>query len=152
MIQIYTGDGKGKTSAAIGAAIRMAGSGGKVIFTQFLKNGDSSEIQVLNQIDKIAVLLPEPVGKFVFQMTEAEKEEAQKKVAHHFERIQNLVNAEKCDMLVLDEILVACERKMLDQDKVLSFLKATGDSMEIVMTGHKLFQGVTEAIIRMHSP
>lgn len=144
MIQVYSGDGKGKTSAAIGAAVRMAGSGGKVIFTQFLKSGDSSEIQILNHIDKIAVLLPEPVSKFVFQMNAEEKEEARKKVLQHFNRIQILAGTEKCDMLVLDEILTACELNMLDTEEVLSFLKKCGENMEVILTGHKQFPDILD--------
>ena len=51
LIQIYTGEGKGKTTAAIGLAIRFAGNGGTVLFTQFLKDSSSSELAVLSQLE-----------------------------------------------------------------------------------------------------
>ena len=54
-VHIYTGDGKGKTTAAVGLAVRFAGNGGKVLFTQFLKDGTSSELRILKQIPEITV-------------------------------------------------------------------------------------------------
>ena len=57
LIHIYCGDGKGKTTSAAGLAVRAAGAGKKVIFAQFLKNGSSSEIKILNKILLIYVNL-----------------------------------------------------------------------------------------------
>ena len=59
MIHLYHGEGKGKTTAAVGLAVRAAGSGMKVLFVQFFKNGSSSEVGVLSSIPGIDVLIPE---------------------------------------------------------------------------------------------
>ena len=79
LIHIYCGDGKGKTSAAIGLAVRAAGNGMKVLFTRFLKTEDSGELKILDQISRIEVIhlkksfgfyktLSEQVKKELFEM------------------------------------------------------------------------------------
>lgn len=77
MIQIYCGDGKGKTTAATGLAVRAAGSGMKVLFARFLKNENSAELCVLDQIPGIEVIhLPKSYG---FYNTQSEEEKAETK-------------------------------------------------------------------------
>ena len=73
-IHIYCGDGKGKTTAAVGLAVRHAGHGGKVVFAQFLKDGSSGECRVLAKLG-VTVLAANPAGKFTFRMTDEEKAE-----------------------------------------------------------------------------
>ena len=70
MIQIYCGDGKGKTTAAIGGAIRAAGAGRKVLFTQFMKGNDTSELNVLQQISGIEIMRLDKHYSFYQNMTE----------------------------------------------------------------------------------
>ena len=76
LIHFYTGYGKGKTTAAIGQAVRFAGSGGKVLFTQFMKDGTSSEIAALKAIPNMEVFsMTENLG-FTFRMSEEERKAA----------------------------------------------------------------------------
>ena len=75
LIHIYCGDGKGKTSAAVGLALRAAGAGMKVLFVQFLKDGSSSELPMLQRLG-IETACCSGHHKFVFQMTEEEREMA----------------------------------------------------------------------------
>ena len=75
LIHIYCGDGKGKTTASVGLAVRCAGRGNKVVFAQFLKDGTSGECRVLAKLPDVTVMAANPVGKFSFRMTEAEKRE-----------------------------------------------------------------------------
>ena len=72
LVHLYCGDGKGKTTAAVGLAVRHAGHGGKVVFAQFLKDGSSGECRVLAKLG-VTVLAANPAGKFTFRMTDEEK-------------------------------------------------------------------------------
>ena len=77
-IHIYCGDGKGKSTAVMGLALRAAGSGKKVVLTQFLKNGKSSELKILRDLPQVTVLTcPKQFG-FFWKMTEEQKKEAGK--------------------------------------------------------------------------
>ena len=74
LVHLYCGNGKGKTTAAVGLAVRHAGHGGKVVFAQFLKDGSSGECRVLAKLG-VTVLAANPAGKFTFRMTDDEKTE-----------------------------------------------------------------------------
>ena len=76
LIHVYCGDGKGKTTAAIGLAVRAAGAGKKVVFTQFFKDGSSSEIKVLQGVENIQILHCNTVRGFWKRMTDAQKARA----------------------------------------------------------------------------
>ena len=76
LLHIYCGDGKGKTSAAVGMAVRAAGCGMKVLVIRFLKNENSGEVEVLRSIPGITVPPCERTFGFVFRMTEEQKQEA----------------------------------------------------------------------------
>lgn len=135
MIQIYMGDGKGKTTAAAGISIRCAGSGRKVLFCQFLKDGSSSECCVLNTIPGIVCMLPEKHFGFTFQMDEDTREKAAEFYQDYFDRIIKKAVSESYDMVVLDEIAAACQSGMVDTQKVKVFLEEYGQKTEIILTG-----------------
>ena len=98
LIHLYWGDGKGKTTAAMGVAMRGLAAGKKVVFVQFLKGAPSGEIPLLQQLG--AVIYRGKAGdKFVFQMTEEEKSQTRKIQNEHLEKALT----ENADMLILDE-------------------------------------------------
>ena len=80
LIHLYCGGGKGKTTAAVGLTVRCAGRGNKVVFAQFLKDGTSGECRVLAKLPDVTVMAANPVGKFSFRMTDAEKQAAAVKI------------------------------------------------------------------------
>lgn len=134
-IHIYTGDGKGKTTAAVGLAVRFAGNGGKVLFTQFLKDGSSGEICVLKENDHITVFsFAENLG-FSFQMNEKQKEYATECYTKYLRQSIEMAEKEQIGLLVLDEALAAYNLGFVDRDLLLSFLKNKREEMEVVLTG-----------------
>lgn len=133
LIHIYCGDGKGKTTAAIGLAVRAAGAGKQVLLTQFFKNGSSSEIQVLRQIKNIRTMHCETVHGFWKRMDDKQKERACTDYTKLFSDVlQTVVDA---DLLILDEIISACNHGAVAESTVTEFLRSKPEHLEVVLTG-----------------
>lgn len=131
LLHLYYGDGKGKTTAAMGLALRALGSGKKVVVLQFLKGGQSGEIPLLEQLG--AKIYRGKAGqKFVFQMNEAEK------AATRDLQNRNLAAAmtEDIDLLVLDEAGSAWELDMVDKSLLQKAVLARPATQECVLTAH----------------
>ena len=133
MIHLYCGDGKGKTTAAVGLAVRAAGSGMKVLFVQFSKNGNSSEVEVLASIGGIETCHPTVhYGRFK-TMTDNQKAEIH---MHYGEMLTDIIRrADRFDLIVLDEAVSACGYGMIEADTLCAFLRQEGVRREIVLTG-----------------
>ncbi len=143
LVHIYCGDGKGKTSAALGLALRAAGRGRKVLIARFLKHEDSGELVSLRHVPGITVLPIERTFGFVFAMDEETKKEAASYYEGLFGRAQAL-SADQ-DVLILDEIMAAVNTGMVPEDRVISFLKERPEGLEVVMTG----RNPSEALLSM---
>ena len=161
MIQVYHGDGKGKTTAAIGLAVRFSGAGKKVLFCQFMKGNISSEIGVLQKLENLEVEL---IGKkfgFYKDMTEQDKEEITKCHNHILERVlEELQNVKVADqepaiqepadqepetqelqdqcqdgptlLVVLDELASAYRYGLLDRNMVSKIILAASENRQII--------------------
>ena len=142
LLHLYYGDGKGKTTAAMGLALRALGSGKRVVIVQFLKGGQSGEIPLLEQLGA-TVYRGKAGQKFVFQMNEAEK------AATRALQNKNLAVAlaQPCDMLVLDEAGSAWELDMVDkallQQAVLHIKNKYGKNA--ILKGMNYEEGATAA-------
>ncbi|MGN0181946.1 MAG: cob(I)yrinic acid a,c-diamide adenosyltransferase [Candidatus Ornithomonoglobus sp.] len=135
LIHIYCGGGKGKTTAAVGLAIRCAGAGGQVMFFQFLKDNSSSERNILSGIDNIDVIDGLEGMKFVWNMTEREKEETRGQYQQIFNAM--IKKAGEYDMIVFDEIIPALKYEFVTEEELIAFLKSKPEKTEIVMTGRE---------------
>lgn len=134
-IHIYCGDGKGKSTAAMGLALRAAGSGKKVLVTQFLKDGSSSELKILRELPGVKVLTcPRQFG-FFWNMTEEQKEQAKCSYEELFEEAVKTAAEEDVFLLVMDELIAAYNHGLLDRERVLAFLKEKPEGLETVLTG-----------------
>ena len=145
MIQIYCGDGKGKTTAATGLAVRAAGSGMKVLFARFLKNENSAELCVLDQIPGIEVIhLPKSYG---FYNTQSEEEKAETKQMYG-ELWRYALDQENgaCDMLVMDEFMARITMcGLVPHEEAIQFLKKNQKGLEVVLTGRNPTEDLIEA-------
>lgn len=135
LIHIYCGDGKGKTTAAMGLALRCAGHGEKVVIAQFLKDGTSGESRLLARLDNVTLLAANPVGKFSKAMNAAEREESEQAMARTFRAAVDFAVREHARMLVLDEVCAAITTGMLEEWDVLEFLDDKPEDLEVVLTG-----------------
>jgi len=133
-IHLYHGTGKGKTTAAVGLSIRMAGAGKKVLFVQFMKGNDSSEMKILREIPKIRVI---QVGKqygFSWNMDAEGKSGITERHNEMLKEAKQILQAGETDLLVLDEIVSASRYDMADRELVRYILEEC-KGVEIVMTG-----------------
>ena len=133
MIHLYHGHGKGKTTAAVGLAVRAAGSGMRVLFVQFFKDGSSSEIKVLSSLPEVDVLIPEVwYGRFK-RMTEEQQEEIRQCYTVLMRDIEE--GAGEYDLIVLDEAVSAYNYGMFDHEGFISMLRNWQNEREAVLTG-----------------
>jgi len=139
-VQVYTGDGKGKTSAAVGLAVRAAGRGFCVKFVQFLKGRDTGELHVLKDLRNIDFIRAAGCEKFFHQLSGEEKEQLRTDAGLMLERIKGWLDT--ADMLVLDEAMAAIHCGILKLDEVLWIMAHRGGT-EVVLTG----RGAPEKII-----
>lgn len=131
MIHLYCGNGKGKTTAAMGLALRAAGRGERVVIAQFLKGADSGERYALAKLPQVELLpLPEQV-KFTFQMDEQERLEASRRCRALLDEARE--RAKDCFLLVLDEACAAVNSGLLPLEELLDCLGNL--TCEIVLTG-----------------
>lgn len=133
MIHLYCGSGKGKTTAAMGLALRAAGRGKPVVIAQFLKGEDSGERRILERLPQVNLLpLPETI-QFTFAMSEEEKEK--EKVRYQCMLKEIAYAAQVCELLILDEVCAAVNTGMISLQAILQLLD--GLTCEIVMTGRE---------------
>ena len=158
LIHIYYGDGKGKTTAALGLALRAAGCGKKVVIVQFLKGWKSGEHNILSKMTNITLIRGKTAGgKFIFDMNDEEKSTTKAWQEKSLMKALELINKEQCDVLILDEVIDAQKLGMLDENMLIDFIKNKPVSLELIITGHEpdtilLEQAdyITEMINRKH--
>ena len=157
LIHIYTGDGKGKTTAALGLSLRAAGHGLRVVIVQFLKGRDTGEIHALEQIPDVTVLrFKESLG--FFSSASDDKRHAMMQI--HDELLaeaKRLTDESLCDILVLDEICAAYRYGALDKSLADEIVLNKSPELELVLTGRDapehwvaIADYVSEVVMRRH--
>ncbi len=137
LVHLYYGDGKGKTTAALGLAIRAAGSGLRVVFVQFLKSQNTGELAILDAIPNITVLRGKEGSSFSFTMSEDEKSKTKIIHTENLKKAMEIAEAGQCDVLVLDEAIGAYSRNLIDKTQLEKFVQSKPEKLEIIMTGRK---------------
>lgn len=135
LIHVYCGDGKGKTTAAMGLAIRAAGSGMKVVILQFLKGSMVSELNSLKLIPQITVLRNHRDLGFFHTMSEEDKEEAKSYHNDNLKKALRIVQDKKCDLLILDEICATYNLGLIDKTLIDQLIMHKPEDLELVLTG-----------------
>lgn len=132
LVHLYCGNGKGKTTAALGLAMRAAGRGKKVLWTSFLKDYDSGEF--LGELP-FELYKGKPVEKFVFEMSEYELEETKKEHRIRLEGAFEHVEHDNFEMLVLDEAVAAANLGLIDVNRLIFLINHRDVGLEVVLTG-----------------
>jgi len=133
MVHVYTGSGKGKTSAAFGLALRAIGNGLKVFVIQFIKGGfEYGELQTVKLLPNLE-LRAFGRGKFISQMPPSEEDI--KLAREAFELAKKTVKDGDFDVVILDEINVAMDLKLIKVDEVLDLIRNKPKHVELVLTG-----------------
>lgn len=131
-LQVYTGEGKGKTTAALGLSLRAAGAGLKVYIVQFLKQGDYSEIKALKRFSGAIVLEQFGLGQFVKgQPTQAEINAA----LGGLEKARQVLSSGDYDMVILEEANVAAAIGLFSVKDLMDTIQQKPDHVELVITG-----------------
>lgn len=144
LVHLYVGDGKGKTTAAIGLAVRALGAGKKVLMLQFLKGQQSSELEPLRRLG-IVIKRTEEIKKFVFQMNEQELAEATQSCKDCIDALRTALGEEGYEVIVLDEVVDAVNCKLVDAAELLDLIADRPAGVEIVMTGRNPGDQIVEA-------
>lgn len=143
LVQVYTGDGKGKTSAAFGLALRAIGRGLKVYIIQFIKGGfDYGELYM---VDKLPNLELKAFGRGRFVMEKPPGKEDIKLAQEAFQLVEEVVKSGKYDIVILDEINVALNLKLINLEEVLKLIKNKPKHVELVLTGRCAPDEIIEA-------
>ena len=134
LIHIYCGDGKGKTTAATGLAVRMSGAGKKTVFAQFFKTGNSSEVKALRMLPDIRMMHSEIPHHRFSKMDDDERVRAGQ---DYKKLLTDALDAAKndTDLLVLDEVISACNHKIVEETVLIGFLQSKPKALEVVLTG-----------------
>lgn len=135
MIHVYYGDGKGKTTAAMGLALRMLAAGVRVVIVQYLKDGESGEVRILSDRLGVPVFAGVPTGKFTWEMTNEELAAVRKAHDKNLAAALDEVEASGARLLVLDEVLDALAMGLVDAAAVTRVLERGTGELEVVLTG-----------------
>ena len=143
LIQVYTGNGKGKTSAAFGLALRAVGRGMRVFMIQFIKGGfDYGELYV---VDKLPNLTLKAFGRGKFVTEKPAGKEDVELAGQALALAEETIKGRRYDVVILDEVNVALSLKLISLEKVLRLIKEKPKHVELVLTGRDAPEEIIEA-------
>lgn len=156
LIEVYTGDGKGKTTAALGLAFRAAGHGFRTYIGQFLKGQSSGELQAARKLQPLITIEQFGRKKFI-KVTEDFEEEDYRLAEEGLKKCLKAMLSGQYQIVVLDEINVAMNLGLIKEEEIQNFLDQKPEGVEIVLTGRYAAQAimeradlVTEMVCRKH--
>ena len=139
LVHAYFGEGKGKTTAALGLGLRSVGSGMTVFMIQFLKSSQSSELEAVRRLEPaFKIFRFDRMRREIWPSTAQQMEESRKDSANAMQFARKVMSAHQCDILILDEVLTAVAQKIVELREVLDVIEIKPKDIEIVMTGRIL--------------
>jgi cob(I)alamin adenosyltransferase len=141
-VQIYTGNGKGKTTAALGLALRAAGAGLRVFIGQFAKGSPCSEHKAIAKF--APAIMIKQFGKKCFIRRNPDDDDL-KLARKGFSEIREILTSAKHDLVILDEITVANKYGLISVDEILDLIKTKPATVELVLTGRNADKRLVKA-------
>lgn len=135
LIHIYTGDGKGKSTAAFGLAVRAAGCGKQVLIVQFFKGRDSGELHIFAQLPNVTVLRLDRDPGFFKYMGEESRAAVRERHDALLAAADRRMRQGQCGLLILDEAISAYNYDALDRGLLTEMLRTKPEEVELVLTG-----------------
>lgn len=144
-IQIYTGNGKGKTTAAVGLAVRAAGNNYKVAMVQFLKGGETGELESAKRLAPyFNIFRFEKKRGFFWTLSEEEKGELKEEIQEAYRFCRKLLDEKQYDILIMDEVMGAINNKLITEEQMLELMENKPKEMELIMTGRNVPEKIFE--------
>ena len=131
-VHVYTGNGKGKTTAALGLALRASGAGLRVYIAQFVKGMEYSELKAIEKLSPSVAI--KQYGRDCFIYKEPEKEDIQA-AQDGLREVREIMTSGKYQVIILDEANIATYYNLFSVDDLLDFVHAKPEEVELVITG-----------------
>ena len=145
LVHIYTGTGKGKTTASVGLGVRALSHGLKVCYSFFNKKPDKYGYTEVDTLEKLgAKIIGQSLEHPAFN-TSVTKEQMQITTKQSVDEIDEMIHAEHFDMLIMDEIIISVRDGFIDEDYLINFIKNRPENLELVLTG----RGATKNLIEI---
>jgi cob(I)alamin adenosyltransferase len=140
-VQVYTGHGKGKTTASLGLALRAAGAGLRVLICQFMKKGEYSEHRALRRLDDLVSVRQYGRGRFVCGTPDAADIAAARK---GLAEAASMIRSGSYDLVILDEVNVAVHYGLISPEDLLGLIREKPKALELVLTGRHAHERIME--------
>lgn len=137
-VQVYTGNGKGKTTAALGLGFRAVGRGFKVLLVQFLKAMETGELESIARFDNFAVKRLGETKKFSWTLTKEEKDELVNNTQREWKELNQWLQVNPVDVLILDEVMGALKVGLISTQQLADFIDNKPEGMELILTGREV--------------
>ncbi len=139
MLQIYTGDGRGKSPAALGSALLAANEGKEVVIIQFLKGNSFGNTSVLKKLEPQIKIFNFEKGKYDFcDLSEDEKIEAIANMKNGMSFAKKVLSTGECDLVILDEVLGLIDEKIIEFEELKALIQCAPEYVDVIMTGIQL--------------
>ena len=146
-IQVYYGDGRGKTTASLGLGIRAAATGRQVIMVQFLKKKHSDTLDLLKKLEpELKIFRFERATEEDCNLTPEEQEEQIANIRNALAYAGKVISTNQCDILILDDILGLIDYEIISSGDILELLSMKKDSMSILLTGRNLPEEIAAVV------
>jgi len=144
-VQIYTGNGKGKTTAAVGLATRASGNEYMVTMVQFLKGGATGELISAKRLQPYFNIyrFEKPRG-FFWTLNDAEKEELKEEIQEAYRFCLKQLEEKACDILIMDEVMGALSNNLLTEEQLIELIDKKPEDIELIMTGRNVPERIIE--------